>query len=214
MKTLKKQEAAEEALLAAMLIEGKDDYLDNALYQCASSLYYFQGDYEMALRYGVRLLDTLPRTKDSFEAFNIIYNASMALGEWYGLLGRYDLAMQHFEIASESNGTSTEAMTDFDCASAATSGDVGPCVERWQNFNGRYFRMIPLRAMNCDWRHREEDEIVMAVSGQLLFFDVADDAVDPLLGRTGRPPQRLLLRVPKRFRLRGRRKRSTPHVVP
>jgi len=32
------------------------------------------------------------------------------------------------------------------------------CVEDWQDTDGRWARMMPLRAMGCDWRWRREDE--------------------------------------------------------
>eukprot|EP00960_Hanusia_phi_P030174 748421-Hanusia_phi.AAC.7 len=102
-----------------------------------------------------------------------VYEASMDLGLFVAGHGMYEEARSHLEWAEfvaetyPAEGLNlSHASWHLECVKCAVEGskrvgpcasEVGTCRARWEDTNGRYLRMMAVRAMGCEWRHREQD---------------------------------------------------------
>uniref|UniRef100_A0A7S4KEL4 Uncharacterized protein n=1 Tax=Guillardia theta TaxID=55529 RepID=A0A7S4KEL4_GUITH len=102
-----------------------------------------------------------------------VYEASVDLGKFLASHGRYQEAETNLEWAEYVAETYPaerldvqlvrKHLTCLKCAADNTQhrspcdSDLDACRASWRDTNGRYLRMMAVRAMGCEWRHREED---------------------------------------------------------
>ena len=102
-----------------------------------------------------------------------VYEASVDLGKFLASHGRYQEAETNLEWAEYVAETYPAEQLDLQlvrkhltclkCAAdnsrhrSPCDSDLDACRASWRDTNGRYLRMMAVRAMGCEWRHREED---------------------------------------------------------